>query len=68
MAQFQVQSTFAPDSSIHAATHSAALELYLVEHENRTGWSHPEESAISVRRGAAAWRNYVCVDGFFERD
>ncbi|AZO29372.1 hypothetical protein [Mesorhizobium sp. M1B.F.Ca.ET.045.04.1.1] len=68
MAQYQVQSTFAPSATVQAATHGAALDRYLVEHENRTGWSYPEESAISVRRGAAAWRNYVCVDGFFERD
>lgn len=68
MAQFHVQSTFAPNATVAAATHGAALERYLVEHENRTGWSFPSEAAISVRRGAAAWRNYVCVDGFFERD
>lgn len=67
MASFTVESTFAPRATIHAPSHSAALERYVEALEN-SGRSYPEESAISIRRGAGDWRNYVCVDGFFERD
>jgi L-alanine-DL-glutamate epimerase-like enolase superfamily enzyme len=63
---YRVSSTFAGDARIHASTHTAALNRYIADVENG-GRSYPEESMIRVAHGRDC-RDYVCVDGFFERE
>ena len=66
MASFKVSSTFwTAVRTIHAGSHSAARERYLVDHENETGFSFPEECTMRVS-GKGETRDYVPVDGFFE--
>lgn len=70
-ARFRVESSFGKGRTVRADSHSQARETYIQEHEADTGFSYPEESLISVERCGPAkhrdYREYVCVDGFFER-
>ncbi|MGB3833756.1 MAG: hypothetical protein WA975_18045 [Mesorhizobium sp.] len=67
---FRVESSFSKGRTMTGyRTHMQALGAYTEQAEAETGWSYPEEAIVEVslcgrKRDV---RQYVVVDGFFER-
>lgn len=71
MKKFRVESNFSKGRTITGySTHMQALAAYTEQVEAETGWSYPETAFVEVSvcgRGRRDVREYVVVDGFFER-